>query len=107
VVALQAVLEGKVRPAALVFRAPPIGPEEYRGLTVPTLLLVGSLDPLLADAREAARLCGAIELCVVDGAGHLFEEEGKLEEATAVTAAWLAGRLARIPANAAGAVRRR
>ena len=104
-VALHAVLEGNVRTDALVLRAPPIGPEEYRGLTVPTLLLVGSLDPLLGDAREASRLCSAIELRVVDGADHLFEEEGKLEEATAITAAWLASRLGRVPADAAGTAR--
>jgi hypothetical protein len=42
---------------------------------------------------------------VVDGADHLFEEEGKLEEATAITAAWLASRLGRVPADAAGTAR--
>ena len=100
VVALQAVLQDQVRPAALVLRAPPIEPEEYNGLTVPTLVLVGSLDPLADDARQAARLCRAIELRVVEGAAHLFEEEGTLEEATAITTAWLVDRLLRVPASA-------
>lgn len=99
-VALQAVLQGRVAADALVLRAAPISAEEYDGLTVPALLLIGSNDPLVADAREAARRCPAIELRVVPGAGHLFEEEGALEAATAITVEWLARMLA---APAAGA----
>lgn len=93
VVALRATLEGVVRPAALVLRAPPIRPEEYAGLDVPTLVIVGSADQLASWAREAARTCPAIELRVVPGAGHLFEEKGTLAEATRITVEWLAEKL--------------
>ncbi len=100
VVALRGVLEGRVTADALVLRSAPISPEEYQGLTVPALLLVGSHDPLVADAREGARRCPAIDLRIVQGAGHLFEEEGTLEEATAITVEWLSRTLG---ARAAGA----
>jgi len=92
-VALTAVKRALVHPAALVLRAPPVGPAEYHGLEVPTLLLVGSLDPLLGEARAAAAICPAVELRVVEGAGHLFEEPGTLEQAASITVEWLAGRL--------------
>lgn len=100
VVALQGVLQGRVTADALVLRSAPISAEEYGGLTVPALLLVGSHDPLVADAREAARRCPAIDLRVVQGAGHLFEEEGTLEEATAITVEWLARTLVALAADA-------
>lgn len=102
VVALRATLEGVVRPAALVLRAPPVRPEEYAGLDVPTLLLVGSADELSGWAREAARTCRAIELRVVPGAGHLFEEPGTLDEATSITVEWLVGKLSPSATAAAG-----
>jgi predicted phosphoribosyltransferase/alpha-beta hydrolase superfamily lysophospholipase len=92
-IALAAVLEGSAAADALVLRAPPIGAEDYRGLSTPTLLIVGSRDSLVVDAREAARVCPAVELHVVEGATHLFEEEGTLEEATALTTSWLAEKL--------------
>jgi predicted phosphoribosyltransferase/predicted alpha/beta-hydrolase family hydrolase len=93
VVALRAVLDGRVKPAALVLRAPPAEPGEFRGLTTPTLLLVGSRDSLLEQATAAARVSPAIELRVVEGASHLFEEPGTLEEAANITTSWLCHQL--------------
>ncbi|MBI5949434.1 MAG: alpha/beta fold hydrolase [Chloroflexi bacterium] len=94
VVALQAVQSGRVKPAALVLRAPPADPEEFRGLTVPALLLVGSDDPLLEQACGAAGVSPSVRLQVAPGASHLFEEPGTLELATDATVSWLRGQLA-------------
>lgn len=99
VVALRAAAEGAIQPAALVLRAPPARPEDYAGLRTPALVLVGSEDHLLGAAREAARMCPFVELRVVPGAGHLFEEPGTLEEATEITTDWLVGKL--LPSAAA------
>ena len=94
VVALQAVQRGRVKPAALVLRAPPADLEEFRGLSTPTLLLVGSRDSLVEQATAAASVSPAIELRVVKGASHLFEEPGTLEQATNITTSWLCRQLA-------------
>jgi putative phosphoribosyl transferase len=59
-------------------------------VSAPTLLIVGSLDtPVLDMNRDAmARMRGAVELAIVPGATHLFEEEGTLGEAAALARAW-------------------
>jgi len=59
-------------------------------LWVPTLLIVGGADPtVLAVNREAARkICGRHEVAVVDGATHLFEEEGALDAVAHMAASW-------------------
>lgn len=57
---------------------------------VPTLFIVGGEDTrVLEQNREALdRLSCQKELHVVEGAGHLFEGEGELEEVADVAAAW-------------------
>jgi putative phosphoribosyl transferase len=57
----------------------------------PTLLLVGSDDPVVLGLnREAfARLGGEKELVSIPGATHLFEEPGTLEEVSRRTARWI------------------
>lgn len=85
VVALDAYRQGRVAPAVFVLRAPPISAAELRGLTTPTVIVVGSRDPLATGIAEAAATCPAIKLCVVPGATHLFEEAGALEEASRLT----------------------
>jgi putative phosphoribosyl transferase len=92
VVALRAVRQGRIAPAALVLRAPPAGAEEFHGLTIPALLIVGSHDPLLANARQAAAASDAVDLRIVEGASHLFEEAGTLERAVDITVSWLASK---------------
>ena len=61
----------------------------------PTLLIVGELDPMVADLNERARsvLGAPSELRVVPGASHLFEEPGTLEEVALQAADWFTGAL--------------
>jgi putative phosphoribosyl transferase len=56
----------------------------------PTLLLVGGedLDVLALNRAAAARMGGKVELIVVPGASHLFEEPGALDEVTWRAASW-------------------
>jgi putative phosphoribosyl transferase len=56
----------------------------------PTLLIVGSHDPVVLDLnRQAlAQMSGDAELEIVPGATHLFEEPGTLERAAALATAW-------------------
>jgi alpha-beta hydrolase superfamily lysophospholipase len=92
VVALDAVRGNRVRPAALVLRAPPVDEGDLDGIDAPSLVLIGSLDPLLAQVLAAARGRG-VTLRVVEGAGHLFEEPGTLEQVLAQTVSWFKERL--------------
>ncbi len=57
---------------------------------VPTLLIVGGLDTDVIDLnREAYRLLKCEKnLVIVEGASHLFEEEGKLDEVAQLAAEW-------------------
>jgi|SRR3569833_774801 len=59
-------------------------------LWVPTLLIVGGDDTnVLAVNKEAARkICGRHEVHVIDGATHLFEEPGALDEVAHAAASW-------------------
>jgi len=59
-------------------------------VTAPVLLVVGALDTEVLQLNIAARaqLAGESSLMVVEGATHLFEEPGKLEEVAALTADW-------------------
>lgn len=61
----------------------------------PTLLIVGELDPMVADLNERARsvLGGPSEMRIVPGASHLFEEPGALEEVAHQAADWFTGAL--------------
>jgi putative phosphoribosyl transferase len=103
VIAMHAAALGRVRPRTMVLRAPPAEPEDFARLSVPSLLLVGSLDPLLSGVSEGARRAPAATVSVVPGAGHLFEEEGALEEATRRSVAWLTKTLlGREPASLPG-----
>jgi pimeloyl-ACP methyl ester carboxylesterase len=48
VVALHAATHHLLQPAAMVLRAPPVEPHDFVRLSVPTLVVIGSFDPLLA-----------------------------------------------------------
>jgi len=54
---------------------------------VPVLLVVGGQDHQVLDLnrRTAARIAGPVELAVVPGATHLFEEPGTLDEVVRLT----------------------
>jgi dienelactone hydrolase len=70
------------------------GPSLLR-VVAPTLLIVGGLDaPVLEMNRDAmARMPGEVQLQVVDGATHLFEEPGALEQVASLAADWFGRRL--------------
>jgi len=56
----------------------------------PTLLIVGSRDPVVLDLNRdalAALRCER-ELAIVPGATHLFEEPGTLERVIELAGAW-------------------
>jgi predicted phosphoribosyltransferase/alpha-beta hydrolase superfamily lysophospholipase len=99
VVAIEAASEGRIRPAGLVLRAPPVERGQLHGLDVPALVLIGSHDPLAPQVIAAARESRGLELSVVEGASHLFEEAGTLEEALRRTLAWLQEKLLTAPAR--------
>ena len=62
----------------------------------PTLLVVGGDDLQVLDLNvEAARqMTAPVTLHVVEGATHLFEEPGALDEVTDVATAWFREQLA-------------
>jgi pimeloyl-ACP methyl ester carboxylesterase len=64
-------------------------------VTVPVLLIVGSRDEevLRLNISARAQLHCESELAVVEGATHLFEEPGKLEEVAGLAAAWFENHL--------------
>ena len=59
-------------------------------VTAPTLLIVGSHDPVVVDLnRQAlARLTCEAKLEIVTGATHLFEEPGTLEQVASLASNW-------------------
>jgi putative phosphoribosyl transferase len=75
---------------------PDLAGDALERVTAPTLLIVGSLDaPVLEMNREALdRLRCPKELRVVEGASHLFEEPGTLEEVAALARVWFRSHLA-------------
>jgi predicted phosphoribosyltransferase/dienelactone hydrolase len=87
-VAVRALGEGKLTPAAMVLRAPPIEPHELQQVHVPSLVLIGSADPLRFDVQMGVAGNSQLKLSIVEGASHLFEEPGTLEEALRRTVDW-------------------
>lgn len=61
-------------------------------ITMPTLFIVGGADTQVLELNRQAydRLTVEKELHVVEGAEHLFEGEGELEEVASVAADWFA-----------------
>ncbi|MBD0708298.1 MULTISPECIES: phosphoribosyltransferase family protein [unclassified Streptomyces] len=85
------------RVAAVVSRGgrPDLAAERLGRVRAPTLLVVGGRDaPVLDLNRRALSLlrCESA-LVVVEGATHLFEEPGALEEAAELAASWFTGHL--------------
>lgn len=68
-------------------------------LRLPTLFIVGSRDRAVLEVnREAAmRMPVAPRIELIPGAGHLFEERGKLEQVAALTRTWFLEHLAEAP----------
>lgn len=69
--------------------------DALEAVRAPTLFVVGGADTDVLELNRAAYddLSCEKELHVVEGAGHLFEGEGELEEVADVAADWFAGRL--------------
>jgi putative phosphoribosyl transferase len=69
---------------------PDLAGEALRRVTAPTLLLVGGDDePVIQLNRQAmAAMTARVELVIIPGATHLFEEPGTLEQVTTATIDW-------------------
>jgi alpha-beta hydrolase superfamily lysophospholipase len=90
--ALYAAARPDARIAAVVSRGgrPDLALAVLPLVRAPTLLLVGSLDgPVIAMNRRAYNaLEGERRLIIVEGAGHLFEEPGTMEQVIGHATAW-------------------
>ncbi len=68
---------------------PDLAEEALARVQAPTLLIVGSKDEVVIELnREAARLLRHVRLEIVEGASHLFEELGKLEQVAQLAGDW-------------------
>lgn len=76
---------------------PDLAGDRLPGVVASTLLIVGSHDPgvLELNRRAAERLPGEHRVAVVEGAGHLFEEPGTLEEVARLASGWFTTHLHR------------
>jgi putative phosphoribosyl transferase len=92
-IALRALAEEKVSPSSMVLRALPLERAALRDVMVPSLILIGSLDPLLPRVEREADGAPYLTLAVIEGAGHLFDEPGALAEAADRTVCWFKSRL--------------
>jgi putative phosphoribosyl transferase len=86
------------RAAAIVSRGgrPDLaGAAALGGVTVPTLMIVGSLDQDVLGLNHDARvlMTAPSELVVVPGASHLFEEPGTLDQVIGLAARWFTSHL--------------
>jgi dienelactone hydrolase len=92
--ALIAAAERPATIAAVVSRGgrPDLAGEALGRVEAPTLLIVGAYDePVIELNREAMRQMHAhVELEIVPGATHLFEEPGTLDQVAGLAARWFA-----------------
>ncbi len=78
---------------------PDLADKALPNVRAPTLLIVGGRDePVIEMNRDAMRRMRApVELEIVPGATHLFEERGALEQVTTLAADWCRRHLGRTP----------
>jgi dienelactone hydrolase len=93
--AAAALVAAAARPAhvdAVVSRGgrPDLALRALPGVRAPTLLIVGGRDHAVIDLNRhaAAAMKAPHRLDIIDGATHLFQEEGKLELVAALAAEW-------------------
>lgn len=90
--ALKAAADSESSVAAVVSRGgrPDLAINFLSGVRAPTLLLVGSRDGAVIDMNERAyeALPAKKRLVIVEGAGHLFEEPGTLDEVVRNATDW-------------------
>ena len=95
--ALMAAADKPDRIAAVVSRGgrPDLAADALPLVKAPTLLIVGGDDePVIGMNEEAMRrMTATVELKIVPGATHLFEEPGTLEEVQRLAADWFARHL--------------
>lgn len=79
---------------------PDLAIHELKHVHAPTLLIVGSLDYDVIRLNELAyaELQGEKDLRIVQGASHLFEEPGKMDEVCKLAGKWFENHLSTIPA---------
>ena len=94
--AAAALIAATLRPRpvrAIVSRGgrPDLAGDALPEVVAPTLLIVGGADPAVIELnREAmARMTAPVELEIVPGATHLFEEPGTLQRVAELAALWL------------------
>jgi putative phosphoribosyl transferase len=70
---------------------PDLAGDALPGVQAPTLLIVGGDDEPVIEMNETAlrRMRAPVELAIVPGATHLFEEPGTLEEVERLAVDWL------------------
>lgn len=99
--ALRAAADPQVDVFAVVSRGgrPDLAGEALMRVGAPTLLIVGSRDDVVLDLNRqaAAQIPGTCEVVVVDGATHLFEEPGTLEQVAVLARQWFTDHLTPIP----------
>ena len=90
--ALVAAAERPESVAAVVSRGgrPDLAGPALPRVTAPTLLLVGGNDTVVIELNEQAKaqMRGEVQLTIVPGASHLFEERGTLEEVARLARDW-------------------
>ncbi len=99
--ALRAAADPQVDVFAVVSRGgrPDLAGDALALVSAPTLLIVGSRDDVVLDLNRqaAAQIPGECEVAVVDGATHLFEEPGTLEQVAVLARRWFTEHLTPIP----------
>lgn len=95
--ALKASLQNNI--FAIVSRGgrPDLAKEALSFVKAPTLLIVGSLDSAVLEMnKEAAqKILSDVQIAIVEGATHLFEEAGKIQEVAQLAVQWFLSRLKR------------
>ena len=78
---------------------PDLAGDFLTSVSAPTLLIVGSRDDVVLDLNRqaAAAIPGECRIAVVEGATHLFEEPGTLEQVAALARDWFGDHLTPIP----------
>jgi pimeloyl-ACP methyl ester carboxylesterase len=69
--------------------------DALRAVRAPTLLLVGGLDTVVIELnrRAYAALSAEKRLVIIEGAGHLFEEPGTLDQVVQHASDWFRSHL--------------
>jgi pimeloyl-ACP methyl ester carboxylesterase len=99
--ALMAAADRREAVAAVVSRGgrPDLAGSALSRVAAPTLLVVGGLDtPVIGMNREAMeQMPGEVQLVIVPGATHLFEERGALDRVAGLAGDWFARYLRKVP----------